>query len=64
MQTFSVSELLRRSDHVLGVVRHRGESVLITRRGRPVAMICPCQAVSVVADPAQAALNNYPNKAE
>jgi prevent-host-death family protein len=40
-RSLSVAEAKRRFSDVLGTVRHRGERVIVERRGRPVAAIVP-----------------------
>src|SRR5215468_8818908 len=39
--SLSVAEAKRRFSDVLGSVRHRGERVVVERRGRPIAAIVP-----------------------
>jgi len=40
-RSLSVAEAKRRFSDVLGAVRHRGEHVVVERRGRPIAAIVP-----------------------
>jgi prevent-host-death family protein len=40
-RSLSVAEAKRRFSDVLGTVRHRGERVVVERRGRPIAAIVP-----------------------
>ncbi len=40
-RALSVAEAKRRFSDVLGSVRHRGERVIVERRGRPIAAIVP-----------------------
>lgn len=40
-RALSVAEAKRRFSDVLGAVKHRGERVVVERRGRPVAAIVP-----------------------
>ena len=41
VKALSVAEAKRRFSDVLGAVRHRGERVIVERRGRPIAAIVP-----------------------
>ncbi len=40
-KALSVAEAKRRFSDVLGAVKHRGERVVVERRGRPIAAIVP-----------------------
>ncbi len=52
MPEFSISDLVRgKLYEAVGIVTFRGETVIITRRGQPVAQIVPLDRTLVVSDP-------------
>lgn len=40
-KTVTTAELKRRLSEFLGEVSYRKESIIVTRRGRPIAQLCP-----------------------
>ena len=56
-RALSVAEAKRRFSDVLGAVRHRGDRVIVERRGRPIAAIVPLDDLArLEGEPARGAL--------